>query len=154
MDSNLFESFSALSKADVKDGSIAGVASPYSADHKQAVSMALINADEQQREISSGISKLFRKVEYGTKIDSVKYLEDFNRFSTLLLQTLKINDVLSGDEIILKKLADILAYAYVKKNKGDFKIYSDFEDAKSVTLLVYKSAKKIGLNFLSSYFGN
>ena len=149
MGSNLFESFSALTKADVKDGSIAGVASPYSADHKQAVSMALINADEKAREISDGISKLFRKVEYGTKIDSVKYLEDFDRFSTLLLQTLKINDVLSGDEIILKKLADILAYAYVKKNKGDFKIYSDFEDAKSVTQLVYKTAKKIGLNFLT-----
>ena len=149
MGSNLFESFSALTKADVKDGSIAGVASPYSADHKQAVSMALINADDKAREISSGISKLYRKVEYGTKIDSVKYLEDFNRFSTLLLQALKINDVLSGDEIILKKLADILSYAYVKKNKGDFKIYSSFEDAKAVTLLVYKTVKKIGLNFLT-----
>jgi hypothetical protein len=148
-DSNLCESFSALTKADVKDGSIAGVASPYSADHKQAVSMALINADDKAREISSGISKLYRKVEYGTKIDSVKYLEDFNRFSTLLLQALKINDVLSGDEIILKKLADILSYAYVKKNKGDFKIYSSFEDAKAVTLLVYKTVKKIGLNFLT-----
>ena len=149
MGSSIFESFSALTKEDVKDGSIAGVASPYSADHKQAVSLALINANEKAREISTGISKLFRKVEYGTKIDSVKYLEDFDRFSTLLLQALKINSVLSGDEIILKKLADILAYAYVKKNKGDFKIYSDFEDAKAVTLLVYKTAKKIGLNFLT-----
>lgn len=147
-DSNLFESFSALTKKDVKDGSIAGVASPYSADHKQAVSMALINAEEQAKEISNGISKLYRKVEYGTKIDSVKYLEDFNRFSTLLLQTLKINDVLAGDEIILKKLSDILAYAYVKKNKGEFKIYSEFDDAKAVTMVVYKTAQKVGLNFL------
>ena len=148
MHSNLFESFSALTKTDVKDGSIAGVASPYSADHKQAVSMALINAQEQAKEISDGISKLFRKIEYGSKIDTVKYLEDFNRFSTLLLQTLKINDVLAGDEIILKKLADILSYAYIKKNKGEFKIYSEFEDAKQVTVIVYKAAQKIGLNFL------
>ena len=148
MDSSLFESFSALTKKDVKDGSIAGVSSPYSADHKQAVSMALLNAEDQSREISSGISKLYRKVEYGTKIDSSKYLEDFDRFSTLLLQALKINEVLSGDEIILKKLGDILTYAYVRKNKGDFKIYSDFEAAKAVTILVYKTAKKIGLTFL------
>ena len=147
-DSKLFESFSALTKKDVKDGTIAGVASPYSADHKQAVSLALVNADEQAREISSGISKLFRKVEYGTKIDSAKYLEDFSRFSTLLLQALKINDILSGDEIILKKLADILTYAYVRKNKGSFKIYSDFDAAKEVTMIVYKTSKKLGLNFL------
>lgn len=148
MDSNLFESFSALTKKDVKDGNIAGVASPYSADHAQAVSMALLNAEDRAREISSGISKLYRKVEYGTKIDSSKYLEDFDRFSTLLLQALKINDVLSGDEIILKKLAAILTYAYVRKNKGEFKIYADFDAAKSVTLIVYKAAKKLGLTFL------
>ena len=147
-DSNLFESFSALTKKDIKDGSIAGIASPYSADHKQAVSMALINAEDQAKEISSSISTLFRKIEYGSKIDSVKYMEDFNRFSILLLQAMKINNVLKSDEIILSKLADILSYAYVKKNSGEFKIYSDFENAKKVTIMVYKTAQKIGLSFL------
>lgn len=149
INSNLFESFSALSKDDITDGTIAGIDSPYSVNHKQNISLALLNAEEQAKELSNEISLLYRRIEYGAKIESSKYLEDFDRFSALLLQTLKINEVLYGDEIILKKLACILTYAYVKKNSGEFKIYSNFDAAKQVTSIVFNTAKKLGLDFLT-----
>lgn len=149
-DSNIFESFSALSKKDVSDGSIAGVESPYSANNKQNVSLALLNADEQATELSSDIVKLHNKLEEYIKLGSVKYFEGFNRFSMLLLQALKINDVLSGDDLVLKKLADIVTYSYLRKNKGKFKIYTEFDEAKSVTILVFEAAQKLGLTFLTS----
>jgi hypothetical protein len=150
MDSNIFESFSALSKKDVSGGNVAGVESPYSANNKQTVSLALLNADEQAKEISSGIIKLHNKLEEYITLGSVKYFESFNRFSTLLLQALKLNDVLSGDDLVLKKLSDILTYSYLRKNKGRFKIYSEFDDAKSVTMLVFEAARSLGLTFLNS----
>jgi hypothetical protein len=149
-DSSIFESFSALSKKDVSNGNIAGVESPYSASHKQSVSLALLNADEQATELSSDIVKLHNKLEEYIKLGSVKYFEGFNRFSMLLLQALKINDVLSGDDLVLKKLADIVTYSYLRKNKGKFKIYTDFDEAKSVTMLVFEAAQKLGLTFLTS----
>lgn len=77
-------------------------------------------------------------------------MEDFNRFSTLLIQAMKINDLMSGDDIILTKLAEILTYAYAKKANGQFQIFSDFDTAKRVTSIVFATAKKLGLKFFQS----
>lgn len=143
-DSLLRESFKAITSLD-------GINKIYDTDQQQGTALALKNADDRIREISDEISKLYKKLEYGIKIDSGKHLEDFNRFSTLLLQAMKINDLLSGDDIILSKLADILTYAYAKLAANrDFQIYSDFDTAKKATSIIFATAKKLGLKFFQT----
>lgn len=145
---HFLESFASISKDDVTDNDVAGIVSPYSANNAQSVSMALAGSEDKTKAIFDSIAKLYKKLEYGIRIDSAKYLEDFNRFSTLVKQSLALNNVLSGDDIILSKLADILTYAYTKKNKGKFRIFSDFSTAKLVTQNVFTTSKKLGLVFL------
>lgn len=148
--SNFLESFSSITKDDVTDNDVAGIKSPYAANNAQSVGLALANAKENIKYISDNISKLYKKLEYGIRIDSAKYLEDFNRFSSLLQQSLAMNDVMSGDDIILKRLSDVLSYSYSKSNKGNFRIYSDFNVAKRATQVIFNTAKRLGLSFMSA----
>ena len=149
---SVLESFSSIERKDAENGSIAGVTSPYSANHKQGVSLALMNAEDQSRALASSITTLYNshRIKDGIHLDSAQYLEDFNRFSILVFQSMKINNVLSGDEIILKKLADILSYAYARANKGKFRVYPDFDSAKRVAMLIFDRAQSLGLTFFTA----
>lgn len=144
----LHESFSALSKDDIKGDDIAGVMSLYAATKKQGTQLANDEAEKQAKEISESISKVYRSVKDSIVLgsDTVRHLEDFKRFAKLLMQAFQLNQFLDGDTIILKRLADILAYAYLKKNKGVFKIYSDFDAGKKVTIIVFNVARDFGLS--------
>lgn len=148
--SNFLESFSSITKDDVTDAGVAGIVSPYSANNSQSVGLALANAKENTKYIADNISKLYKRLEYGIRIDSAKFVEDFNRFSSLVLQALSMNDIMSNDTVILKRLADILTYAYSKSNKGKFRIYSDFNVSKKATQVVFNTCKKLGLSFMSA----
>jgi len=143
----LFESFETLSAKDADDGSLEGITSVYKQDVKSMLGMALDSLSDNQSTLGDSIVKVYAKI---NTFDTPGSIEDFRKFSNLLSQAFAKYDVLKQDNILRKKLCDVITFVYSKKNSGNLIIYSNFTSAKDVTRALYSELRNMGLSFVSS----
>lgn len=135
----LSEALEALSKDDVKDGSISGVKTPYSVSNQEALAKALANSEDKNRDLATKIIDASKKNEFSLKIGMVSE-PNFDRFVILLKNTFSANDIFSGDPEIQKKLAELvsLAYFYAERNPDKrYRVFSNFDVAKQVATAIF-----------------
>ena len=148
--SELFETFDSISKNDMADGSVNGVKSLYSIPSKDLTGITVDSLNDD-RNTKQRISNLYRLHQYAMSMAAASNVDGFSKFSERLNNALDLNKVYSDDDAIRQKLASFLTYCYLSINKSkEFLVYSDFDSAKKVSMMVFSRAEKLGLKFLNS----
>ena len=146
------ESFETLSAKEADSDSFEGVSSVYTQATQNMLGLALDDLKSNEKVFANNIVSLYAKLDIPILLSSRSSLESFRKFSSLLAQALSINNVFSGDDIVRKKLADIITYVYGIINNNNYVIYQSFDTAKTVTAAIHKRLKIVGLLFTSYEF--
>lgn len=141
--SRLFENFDRLTAKDVSNGLIGGIVSPYSVPAKDSIGISIESLNTSKK-IQNQIITVHKKCSDHIHMVSSPNIEGFKTLCARILTAIELNSLFSDDPILQNKLAEILAYSYISKNK-DYLIYPDFNLAKTKAEAVYNTANKYGL---------
>lgn len=125
-----------------------GLVSPYSVPRKAMTTLAIDEIEGSKRDIGYLITNTHRNC--APAIDLIKRidLEGFLTFKARTKETLELNGILDGNDVLQDQLAELFTWAYAEvSRKKEFLIFTDKNTAKKIAAVIYSKLDKAGLKF-------
>lgn len=126
--------------------------SPYEISNKETLAKELSNVNDKLEMLSDKIVAAYKRNEFSLKIGMASE-SNFDRFSTLIKNSISLNNLLDGTPDIQQKLADLvsLAYYYAQRDpEKRYRVYSNKDTASQVSNAIFMQlTSSLKMSFLT-----